>query len=209
MCIFLLKNANLLKSLAAAAWWVSVSKELHTFSTALVFLNLTSMYKGLGIRKHLFLLWESSGYNQSVIEFRHIRVTAVYTQLQSDCWHDQLYERASLLTMFKICEMCYLGFKVFVSDMTERQLKCLQAVIPGARHAQIQCFWLMIIARAVPERTKHSCKTFIIVYVWLNNGSTPPAAQAPVHRQSNRGWQAHRLQWLVGCCFYNRRVDEC
>lgn len=40
------------------------------------------------------------------------------------------------------------------------------------------------------EWTKYSCKRFIIVYVWMNNGSTTPAAQAPIHTTSNRGRQA-------------------
>lgn len=58
-----------------------------------------------------------------------------------------VYEQASPLTTFKICEMRYLFFNVFVSDVGEGQLKCLQAVIPGARHVGIQCFRLMITLR--------------------------------------------------------------
>lgn len=37
---------------------------------------------------------------------------------------------------------------------------------------------------AVPGRTKHSNKRFIIVYVWLNKGSTTPAPQARIHRNT-------------------------
>lgn len=127
-------------------------------------------------------------------------------QLQSACWHDELYKWASPPVTFKICEMCYLFFNVFVSDMRKRQLNCLQALISGARHATM--FLADDNCPAVPEWTKQSCKRFIIVYVWFNNGSTTPAAQAPVHRKTNRGRQAHRLQWLA-CCFDNREVDEC
>lgn len=40
---------------------------------------------------------------------------------------------------------------------------------------------------AVPEWTKQSCKRFIIVYVWSNNGSTTPAAQASFHKKIQQG----------------------
>ena len=62
----------------------------------------------------------------------------------------------------------------------------------------------------VPKETKHACKRFIIVYVWLKRGSTTPAAQALLlHRKSNRGQQVFRLQGGMKYCSDNRRVDGC
>lgn len=100
------------------------------------------------------------------------------TQLQADCSHDELYQWASVTCQIR--EMC-----CFVSDTRERQLDCLQAVISGARRASM--FLAEHDRPAVPERTKQSRKRFIIVYVWLNNGSTTPAAQALVHRRPAGG----------------------
>lgn len=109
-------------------------------------------------------------------------------QLQFVCRHD-----------FSQCpKYVKLGFNVFVHER---------------KTAEMLTDWLntMLLSDgnfpAVPEWTKHSGKKFIIVYVWLNIGSTTPAAHALVHRISNRGWQTHRVQWLVGCCFVNRKLN--
>lgn len=37
---------------------------------------------------------------------------------------------------------------------------------------------------AVSARTKHSNMRFIIVHVWLNKGSTTPAAQVQIHHNT-------------------------
>lgn len=47
------------------------------------------------------------------------------------------------LMMIKLCEIMVL---TSLQLTKERRLKCLQAVIPGARHGQIQC-WLIIITQ--------------------------------------------------------------
>lgn len=86
------------------------------------------------------------------------------------------------------CVTCFL--MSLYPNKRKRQLNCLQAAIPGSRHATM--FLADDNCPAVPERTKHSCKRSIIVYVWLNNGSTTPAAQALVVRKINRGRQALR-----------------
>ena len=92
----------------------------------------------------------------------------------------------------QICEIPSLFLRAFVSQMRKRQLNCLQAEIPRARHATM--FLADDNYPAVPEWNEHSCKRFIIVYVWLNNGLTTPAAQALARGKTNRGRQDDSLQ---------------
>lgn len=76
----------------------------------------------------------------------------------------------------------FVFFEVLPSDIRKRQLNCLRVGIPGVRRAP------MFLADdnwpAVPGRTKHSDKRFIIVHVWLNKGSTTPASQARIHHNT-------------------------
>lgn len=172
-------------STCSTAAWIQMSWADPPFVKMLICSKVDSANQTPGSGVPEVNLWPPSRYGRACV-FLFFRGACHWVQTHQST-HSVgaasgrlLSRRASPPVTCQIREKCY-----FVSDTRERQLDCLQAVISGARCASM--FLADDNYPAVPERTKQSRKRFIIVYVWLNNGSTTPAAQALVHRQPAGG----------------------
>lgn len=91
---------------------------------------------------------KKKGTSFSVHAFLYLRIKWVQLKCHRVQTHQSNRSVYAALVRLLSCRACYLFFNVFLAVFISGQIKCLQAVMPGVRHARLQfVFWLMIISQ--------------------------------------------------------------